>query len=897
MPTEHIGRRELRTEAQPLDLTRLNLQQRRALEDVVGLIQQAANELGESDPSRPEGHGPALDDRRRNLTALIEGGRGSGKTSLLLTLLRELNRNGTRHSNGDILAGALHELQDRVVVLDPLDLEQNPAASNLLVALLVRLEDAMRRELGEAWLGFGEPNWDTCAASKLQFLTSQAAVAWDPKLEPDPKGTDVDARADAILTIERYRIGFNQQFRSVLADLARACSKHSGRADPLFLLPVDDLDLDPHRAPEMLRLLRLVAAPRLFVVTLADIGLLRFELERDVRCRWWTACAGTSHGTASDSIPPMPSDSELRGLANQILDKLIPPAQRISISDAVPLEVLAFRPLETAADAPTVSALLVALDVGLRLSGPAAANPTAVAGDPSDAFGKSDLGLLLLGPGRTANPGERARLLLRPMRAVVDLYHRLRGDNEAAADPADQIASLLRDVLDRPGSRTEGLLRRTNNGVWDVDLSSVRFRARTDQVVPNLVVADNAASSSRTARPAGVAFADGPGCQVTSLALRSFAGWDVRTAEPNGDLDPATAAALVVARDLVAFAPRWRRRGAAPSFPLAEYAHTVWTVTTSPDPSDASTMQVASRWPSFLWFSPLRMELCMGIWTLVVEHVGSELASRAALGGDDRTERSGGAIHPAPDLALQAAFGWVAAGVAALMPQEYDTIADELATGWHDAARQGTGTGTAKPNWSWLRSQIDELANDYRTVPSVAGDDPAGRFRSNWRTEAFRWLALLVAFLAPETGVPTRIATELLDPSSPAPDEETQRSHADERPGGLAGVLPELAEEVRRYRAFNIADLHLQVQAVAGDARANEISGWLGCSWFAEPPVGHPVNDWPPTGARSLCPGVPERDWFEQAVAARRTSMAEATASRRGADVHDPVAGRAEGTP
>ena len=47
--------------------------------------------------------------------------------------------------------------------------------------------------------------------------------------------------------------------------------KKSRVTNPLFVLPVDDFDLNPVRCLELLRLLRSIAVPRLFTLILGDI--------------------------------------------------------------------------------------------------------------------------------------------------------------------------------------------------------------------------------------------------------------------------------------------------------------------------------------------------------------------------------------------------------------------------------------------------------------------------------------------------------------------------------------------------------------------------------------------------------------------------------------------------
>ena len=65
---------------------------------------------------------------------------------------------------------------------------------------------------------------------------------------------------------ERARLSLYDNLDMVLDKLARSTFKN-----PLFILPVDDFDLNPPACVGFLRLLRMMSVPRLFTLVLGDV--------------------------------------------------------------------------------------------------------------------------------------------------------------------------------------------------------------------------------------------------------------------------------------------------------------------------------------------------------------------------------------------------------------------------------------------------------------------------------------------------------------------------------------------------------------------------------------------------------------------------------------------------
>lgn len=84
--TESMDQRYLRPEARPFSWAALNDTQRTAFATIARAMAEAVQALDRPSPSSPSPGSPFLDKDRSNQTLFLCGGRGTGKTSLLLSL-------------------------------------------------------------------------------------------------------------------------------------------------------------------------------------------------------------------------------------------------------------------------------------------------------------------------------------------------------------------------------------------------------------------------------------------------------------------------------------------------------------------------------------------------------------------------------------------------------------------------------------------------------------------------------------------------------------------------------------------------------------------------------------------------------------------------------------------
>lgn len=336
----------LRPEARTLsDRPELTQSQRDAFDHMISLLDSALDRIDAPSEAAPLDMSASLEDSRYSRVAMLEGPRGSGKTTLLLSLIRATSPDG-RWNDSD---GGLERLRGRVVWLETLDLEPHPRATNLLASILVRIEDKVGRFQENFIGGQGLPGGILDARPEddpileLSRLQNDVALAWDG--DAPGRGTQLgpDAYAVEVLRTEQARLKLNPRLRAVLDHLASKVYRDGQIQNPLFILPVDDFDLNPARSLEILRLLRMISVPRLFTVLLGSVGLVERVLEWSVLGEL-SALAGKVASQLALSTGPEGLIATSRTLSREGFRKLIPPEQRIKLRGVNAREALELRP-------------------------------------------------------------------------------------------------------------------------------------------------------------------------------------------------------------------------------------------------------------------------------------------------------------------------------------------------------------------------------------------------------------------------------------------------------------------------------------------------------------------------------------------------------------------------
>lgn len=278
--------------------------------------------------------------------ALLHGDRGTGKSTVLMSLIKLCS--SAEESRQEEKQGAempaltryrLRVLRGRVVWLEPIDMARFPGPANLLAAILARIEYAVRpfvfpatterggRSAGRETLGMlGKYPEGLDPMLLLQRLQTTVAIAWDGNL-PDRRGEiDPDDYAVEVMRAERERMTFNVKLSEALDALA-AVVPGTGAGGPLFVVALDDVDLNPLRCLETLKLLHFLSVPRAFTIVLGDMDMVDIVLNLK---HFGDFSSLVGYRARSNTISMLVRDVATRvgQLSASTMRKLLPPAQR-----------------------------------------------------------------------------------------------------------------------------------------------------------------------------------------------------------------------------------------------------------------------------------------------------------------------------------------------------------------------------------------------------------------------------------------------------------------------------------------------------------------------------------------------------------------------------------------
>ena len=403
----------LRPEARPLSTNQMTATQRLALDSVRRHLEASLEVLDRSS-------GPHLgaDPNRVTGVSFVDGARGTGKTSVLVSLADGLNAESAPPGWSDSVG---ERLRRRILWLPTLDLEPLDSATNLLVAVLVRLRRGIERN--SRLRGHGTTAGDRTAAlldvsdagvgawTALERLTTELAMAWEgnlraraPEMEPEDYGSE-------LLRGEQIRVEARESLIRALDGVAMDLFRR--HENPLFVLPVDDFDLNPARSLDLLRMLRTLALPRLHVVAAGCIQTAEQMLHVQLAGELGRVAGGRLANV--ESLHETERHQLVARIASQAIRKLIPAGQRVELREMNLEESTGFRP--TDAD-PSLEELLHRLPLNLVVGFGETGERIATLGE-----------LLLTRAGRAGSEADEAwpvytgaRVLAGSARYVADLW-------------------------------------------------------------------------------------------------------------------------------------------------------------------------------------------------------------------------------------------------------------------------------------------------------------------------------------------------------------------------------------------------------------------------------------------------------------------------------------------
>lgn len=312
-----------RQEANSLDWTSLSQDQRTLVEKVHLWL----TELGRSPSAqhRDKSFVPNLDEVRASRVLLIDGPRGVGKTTLMLSLLRmwtqALAGVPTPKNVPSVVSALLSKKQ--VIPVDIVDMQPMAGYPSLLLQLAGRMYRVTELLMSRSSAKYEEGHCCQLPASLEAWRQLAQAIAVGGEDDPRQRRSSSNPEDFAIELeqAERKRMTISEQWRKfvdeLLADVgnpkyAHLLAPYLPGIDPVFVVPIDDADMNPERGVKLLELLRSLWHPRVVFLLTGDAGLFRTLLFNHYK----------------RDCERMP-DIMARNLAHDVLGKVIPPAQRL----------------------------------------------------------------------------------------------------------------------------------------------------------------------------------------------------------------------------------------------------------------------------------------------------------------------------------------------------------------------------------------------------------------------------------------------------------------------------------------------------------------------------------------------------------------------------------------
>lgn len=288
---------------------------------------------------------PSLDDERMNNVLLLDGERGTGKTTLLLTLLQMWkaalqldDAQGDAQSKVQLSSdpNVTSLLSTRSVVpLAILDLQPLGKQHSLILQLAGRLYRVVSVLDGASQRDWGDGGSET-SLPKTRWLDFVRAVAIGHEDDPRKRlaSSNPEDFAIELETAERRQMNIGRQWSLLVDSLVDRLPKKSVSGlkdgkdpcavgkDPCFVIPIDDADMNPERGVELLELLRSLWHPRVVFLLTGDSDLFRSLLFNHYK-------------KVCERLPV----EKANHLAADVLGKVIPPGQRWK---CVPSEPIGF---------------------------------------------------------------------------------------------------------------------------------------------------------------------------------------------------------------------------------------------------------------------------------------------------------------------------------------------------------------------------------------------------------------------------------------------------------------------------------------------------------------------------------------------------------------------------
>ncbi len=284
-----------------------------------------------------------IDELRRNRVVLIDGARGSGKTSVLLSLLEGWSKRLEQPAldDKDPYGGRA------IIPLPIIDLNALPQGANLAMTLLGRVRWIVDRlhgddssvHIDESGIGgfesgtfaFDERSmdliqqWSELVAAMARWFGG--ADARRARISPEEFGLELSEEA-------HLSPGLDLKFRKFINNTVGELKHGLGSPfEPLLVAPIDDADMDPQRAAELLELLRAFFHPRLVFLLTGDTTLFLTSMRAHYLGSLWQPL----HSAPAElrQVRAVGPGSYAVRLATEVYDRVIPPSHRCQVARVV----------------------------------------------------------------------------------------------------------------------------------------------------------------------------------------------------------------------------------------------------------------------------------------------------------------------------------------------------------------------------------------------------------------------------------------------------------------------------------------------------------------------------------------------------------------------------------
>lgn len=297
----------MRREAGWLSREELSSQALVVFDELSGVVDGWA--LDEEHPAPSPDPRPLLDPPHTNRVLLIDGDRGAGKTTILLSLLRSWDAR-CEPKDKSLWPGGIAEVRRAAPLVIPtevIDLHTLGDATTVELVVAAAL-DRQRKRVVIAHEEVAPPRWQAPRPDDLPSLSERwralvravtARSTFDPK---DRKGQDPDLFAEELSTEGLEAMVVQRAFRHYVDRLLYHLRQRFPAS--LLVVPIDDADMQPRLLPSLMRAMRMLYHPRVAYLLTGNSSLFYDTLR-----------------------------AENGRIGVRVYDRVIPPDQRFSLGD------------------------------------------------------------------------------------------------------------------------------------------------------------------------------------------------------------------------------------------------------------------------------------------------------------------------------------------------------------------------------------------------------------------------------------------------------------------------------------------------------------------------------------------------------------------------------------